>query len=320
MQPIPEVELPLACAVRERKDIHNEIFGIERDGDLRWVSASVRYIEGLGLFASILADITDVVKARSALAAAIDGLESRVKERTQALTEVNAELEAFSYSLSHDMKAPLTRIEGWANVLQQDYRNLLGEDGLKSLLFLKGEVAGMHEMIRAMLSLAKASTADLAVTKLDASAIVAEVLQLLRDHFTEVEVDLQIEPNLYAYADRTLFTLLIRNLLDNAIKFSSHKKRADVAVGVVTNAGVPAYYVRDAGDGFDMSFAHRLFGPFQRMHTQKEFPGTGIGLATAQRIVHRHGGKIWVESVKGAGTTFFFTLPQMQKNAVESNS
>jgi light-regulated signal transduction histidine kinase (bacteriophytochrome) len=270
----------------------------------------VQHIEELGLYAGILTDITEVVNARSALAAAKESLEMRVAQRTQTLTEVNAELETFSYSLSHDMKAPLTRIESWANVLQEEYRSVLGEEGQKSILFLKREIASMHEMIRSMLSLAKASRADLVPVQIDVSRLAAAEFSLLREQYGGLNIEFSVEPGLQVFADLALFTSLLRNLLDNALKFSSKKAKIEIHVGRLENAESPVFYVRDNGDGFDMRFADRLFGPFQRMHTQKEFPGTGIGLATAQRIVHRHGGRIWVESQKTVGTTFFFTIPQ----------
>lgn len=304
-------ELPISRALHDGKPIDDAIFGIETENSVRWVSGSLRPIDELNMFMSILTDVTEILKAREELASANANLELRIAARTSELTEVNAELETFSYSLSHDMKAPLTRIESWANVLMEEYRTALGENGQKVILFLKREISGMHEMIQAMLSLARASRAELISARIDVSSLAAEEFSLLRENYPELKIQFTVEPNLTVNADITLFTSLLRNLLENALKFSSKKPQIQVSVGMITGAENPAFYVRDNGDGFDMRYADRLFGPFQRMHTQKEFPGTGIGLATAQRIVHRHGGRIWVESEKGVGTTVFFSLPSV---------
>lgn len=308
----PDGDLPDPLALRDFKKPRPEVYGFQAAGSsqIRWISTRAVYLKEFDLVLRISHDISDLINAKAELVAANAGLEERVAERTRELTEVNAELETFSYSLSHDMKAPLTRIESWANVLLEEYRSVLGEGGQKSILFLKREIAGMHEMIRAMLSLAKASTADLSPAEIDFSGLVEAEIAQLKEIYPDLNLKFTIEPSMKILADPALILALIRNLLDNALKFSSKLEAAEISVGRVSNRGSSAYFVRDNGDGFDIQYADRLFGPFQRMHTQKEFPGTGIGLATVQRIVHRHGGTIWVESSKGAGTTFFFTLPR----------
>lgn len=308
---IPIKDLPISRALHNGKAIDDAVFGIETENSVRWVSGSLRPIEELEMFMSILTDVTEILEAREELASANANLEQRIAARTRELTEVNAELETFSYSLSHDMKAPLTRIESWANVLLEEYRAVLGENGQKMLLFLKREISGMYEMIQGMLSLARASRAELIPSRIDVSALAAEEFSLLRENYPESKIQFTVEPNLTVNADITLFTSLLRNLLENALKFSSKKPEINISVGTISGTETPALYVRDNGDGFDMRYADRLFGPFQRMHTQKEFSGTGIGLATAQRIVHRHGGRIWVESEKGVGTTVFFSMPSI---------
>lgn len=307
--PLALAETPSRIAFANKATDVRETIGVElEDQIVKWIEVQASYLAHLDAVITISTDTTDLVKVRQELESSNATLEARVAERTCELTEVNEELKTFSYSLSHDMKAPLTRIESWANILLEENRAALGENGMKTILFLRREVTVMNDMIRAMLSLAKASTADLSLIDIDVTTLVEMELALLRDNYPDLEIECVIEPELTVCADPTLFTILIRNLLDNAVKFSSKKDKAEIFVGRTSDGENPAFFVRDAGDGFDMRYADRLFGPYQRMHKQKEFPGTGIGLATAQRIVHRHSGRIWVDSKTGAGATFYFTM------------
>lgn len=308
----PDGVLPDPLGLRDFQKPVPEVYGFQAAGSsqIRWISTRAVYLREFDVVLRISHDISELINAKAALVAAYTNLEERVAERTCELTEVNAELETFSYSLSHDMKAPLTRIEGWTNVLLEEHRSALGESGQKTILFLKQEIAGMQAMIGAMLSLSKASTADLVSAEIDVSGLVAAELLQIKGAYPETNLKFTIEPQLQVRADPVLFKVLMHNLLENALKFSSKQETSEIFVGKLTNLEDSVYFVRDNGDGFDMQYADRLFGPFQRMHTQKEFPGTGIGLATAQRIVHRHGGRIWVESQKGLGTTFYFSIPR----------
>jgi light-regulated signal transduction histidine kinase (bacteriophytochrome) len=224
------------------------------------------------------------------------------------LQEINAELEAFSYSISHDLKAPLSRAENWLYIFQHEFRAAIGEKGLGMLLYVRSEISAMQRMIEAMLVLSRIARSNIERVEVDLALKANEIMEQLRAENSEAVIAFSVPEHAVVYADRELLHILLRNLLENAIKFSKGQNPIRIEMGC-TRAGQDVLcFVRDNGVGFDMRYADKLFAPFQRLHTQAEFPGTGIGLATAQRIVHRHGGKIWAESEPGKGTTIYFTL------------
>jgi signal transduction histidine kinase len=239
-------------------------------------------------------------------------LEDRVQQRTAELKLANQELESFSYSVSHDLRTPLSAVDGFADLLQMSIENLPEAQIGNSLHFLQRIRAGvlqMGELIDALLSLARLAREPLRREQVDLSALAAEVLQACRERDPARVLESHIEPGLLATGDRRLLRQVFDNLLGNAWKFSAGQAVTRISFGAEPAVnGQPVYAVRDNGAGFNMAHSEKLFAPFQRLHSPSQFEGTGIGLATVQRIVSRHGGHVWGESVVGKGATFRFTL------------
>lgn len=224
------------------------------------------------------------------------------------LERKNKELEAFSYSVSHDLRAPLRSIDGFSNALLEDYCAQLDEKGQHYLHRIRAAAQRMGELIDDLLQLSRVGRAELQPGPLDLSALARIVNRELQDASPERRVQLVIPDGLVAMADRRLLQVVLENLFGNAWKFTRNVAEAVIELGVAEEAGAPMYYIRDNGAGFDMAYAGKLFTPFQRLHSEAKFPGTGIGLATVYRIVERHGGRVWAEGAVGKGATFFWTL------------
>jgi signal transduction histidine kinase len=235
-------------------------------------------------------------------------LERKVAERTTQLTAANKELESFSYSVSHDLRAPLRSIDGFGQILLDDFAEPLGEEGRSHIQRIRAATQRMAMLIEDLLNLSRVTRGALRKTRVDLSALAHSTAGELMKAHSDREVQIQIEDGLQAEADSGLMRIVFENLFGNAWKFTSKKASASIAFGTIPHNGTPAYFVRDNGVGFDPAYADRLFGAFQRLHSMNDFPGTGVGLATVQRIVHRHGGAIWAESAEGRGATFYFTL------------
>jgi PAS domain S-box-containing protein len=255
-------------------------------------------------------DITDRRRAEAEIERLNAELEERVKQRTAELEAVNAELEAFSYSIAHDLRSPLTSIDGFSHTLDELYGNVLGESGRHYLGRIRAGVRQMSDMTDAMLSLARLSRVELRSERVDLAALARATLAQLREAQPQRDATLETPEHLYARGDPRLLAQVIANLVGNAWKFSGGKPATRITLGSQPgDRGETVYYVADRGAGFDMAYAARLFSAFQRLHATSEFEGTGIGLALVQKIVLRHGGRIWAESRPGQGATFFFTLP-----------
>ncbi len=237
-------------------------------------------------------------------------LERRVGERTAELQAANRHLEAFAYSVSHDLRAPLRAITGFAQALAEDCGDALGDVGRQHLDRVRTGARQMGHLIDGMLALSRVLKTDLRREEVDLSAIAEDVVRSLRHRDPTRAAEMVVRPGMRATGDERLLRAVITNLLENAWKFTSRGGRAHVEVGRLgEDAGMPVFFVRDDGAGFDMRFASKLFGAFQRLHPQADFPGVGVGLATVERIVSRHGGRIWAEGKPDGGATFFFTLP-----------
>ena len=230
------------------------------------------------------------------------------KRAEEALEAANKELEAFSYSVSHDLRAPLRGLDGFSQILLEDYADKLDDQGKDYLRRLRGASQRMAQLIDDLLKLSHVTRAELSLEEMDLGALAQEVAEGLRGQDPERSVRFDIAPGLTARADPRLLRVALENLLGNAWKFTGRRAEAHIEFGAAEQDGKPAYFVRDNGAGFDPAYAGKLFGAFQRLHDAHEFPGTGIGLATVQRVVHKHGGRIWAEGAVDRGATFYFTL------------
>jgi signal transduction histidine kinase len=235
-------------------------------------------------------------------------LELRVEERTAELKAANLELEAFSYSVSHDLRAPLRAMDGFSRILARQYENILDDDGKHLLQRVRQNAEQMAELIDDILRLSRITRAELRISRVDLTSLVLEILEALRAEEPDRRMEVDVAPRVRVNADERLLRVALENLLGNAWKFTMKTENPRIEFGVEMSGNDPVYFIRDNGVGFSMDYADKLFGPFQRLHTVEEFPGTGIGLAIVQRIVNRHGGKIWAASKPGEGAAFFFTL------------
>ena len=235
-------------------------------------------------------------------------LEQKVLERTRQLRTTNEELESFCYSVSHDLRAPLRSISGFSQALVEDLGNELPEESRRYLDRIIASSLRMGQLIEDLLNLSRVSRGDLVREKVDFSDMANEVVRDLRSRYPDYEVDVSVWEGIKVDGDPKLIRIVLENLLNNAWKFTSKQAHPRVEVGVMIDGDRQVYYVRDNGAGFDMAYADKLFGAFQRLHGMNEYPGTGIGLATVQRIIHRHGGRIWFQASPGNGAVFYFTL------------
>jgi signal transduction histidine kinase len=235
-------------------------------------------------------------------------LETRISERTAELEAANEELEAFSYSVSHDLRAPLTQIHGFASLLLDNQATRLDERGQKYLHNIKDGVMRMSALIDDLLMLAKVSRQELKVCEVGLNALVEGVLKEFKEETQEREVDWHVGELPFMKCDYGLMRQALINLLSNAVKYTRKREHAVIEISAKIIDGKQTIIVRDNGVGFDMKYADKLFAPFQRLHREKEFAGTGIGLAIVQRIIHKHSGRIWAQSEAGLGATFYFTI------------
>jgi signal transduction histidine kinase len=233
----------------------------------------------------------------------------QVALRERELREKNEELESFAYSISHDLRAPLRVIDGYCSAIQRRGGSDLAPEVRNYIERIQASSAKMNEMIESLLKFSRAGRLALTCENLDLSKIGEEIVASLKKQHPDRQVTVTIAPAMVANGDRTLVSMALQNLLDNAWKYTGNRDDAMIAFGMADSGTGPVFAIRDNGAGFDAANAENLFRPFIRFHTESEFPGTGIGLATVSRIIGRHGGRIWAESEAGKGAVFFFTLP-----------
>src|SRR5690606_5680323 len=249
----------------------------------------------------------DRLRAEAQVLALNRSLEARVAARTRELTIANKDLESFAYSVSHDLRAPLRAIDGFSRLLAERYGDALGEEGRDYVQRVRNAAARMGSLIEALLKMARLGRGGIRPVPLDLGRMAADVVAELRANEPGRDVEVAIAPNLRAVGDASLVRNLLENLLGNAWKFTRDRHPARIEVGREPGG---AFYVRDNGAGFPPEYAGKLFRPFQRLHSQEDFPGEGVGLASVRRIVERHGGTIRAEGEEGKGATFGFTLPE----------
>jgi len=247
-------------------------------------------------------------RAQEEIRALNEDLERRVALRTEQLEAANRELSSFAYSVSHDLRAPLRAIDGFSRILLEDYGRQLDPEGRDHLQRVSQAACRMGELIDDLLSLSRMTRAELRHDRVNLSDCAEAILEELRARDPHREVSCSVEADIVVDGDATLLRAVMENLIGNAWKFTVRSPRGRLEFGRLAHSDAPVFYVRDNGVGFDMRYADKLFGPFQRLHAASEFEGHGIGLATVQRILHRHGGRIWAEAEVGRGATFFFTL------------
>jgi PAS domain S-box-containing protein len=286
------------------------VTGIRKDGEEFPLEVSISRHESAGkrYFTSILRDVTERVRAEDEVRRLNADLERRVAERTAELEAANRELESFDYTVSHDLRAPISRIAGFSAMLRDEFGEQLGERGRDLLQRIGSAGQKADQLVEDLLELSTSTRKEMQRSQVDLSALARRLLDGLQKAEPDRKVEFRIEAGLSARADPGLMRVVLDNLLRNAWKFTSRRDPARIEVGSVRREGSRAIFVRDNGVGFDMSGAAKLFAPFQRLHSEQEFEGTGIGLATVQRVIHRHGGRISAESAVGEGTTFYFTV------------
>ena len=294
----PEHALAMAA---EKGRFEEENWRLRKDGSRFWadvVITAVRDEEGkLFGFAKVTRDLTERKRTNELL-----------RRHTAQLEAANVELDAFAYSVSHDLRAPLRSIDGFSQALLEDYAGQLDAAGQDYLQRVRAATQRMATLIDDLLDLSRVTRSEMTIAPVDLSELARELATELTSGDPERHVEIVITPDVAVRADRGLLRVVLHNLMGNAWKFTGKRSDARIEVGVVAADGERAYYVRDNGAGFDMAYASKLFGAFQRLHRVTEFPGTGVGLATVQRIIHRHGGRVWAESAVGRGATFYFTL------------
>jgi light-regulated signal transduction histidine kinase (bacteriophytochrome) len=249
-----------------------------------------------------------LIKSRNEVRSANADLERRVAERTRQLEAANRELEAFAYAVSHDLRAPLRSMSGFSQILQDSAPPGLDEKSRHYLQRIHDASLRMSGLIEDLLNLSRIGRSELTARPISLSQVATEAAAAIRERHPGREVQLEITPNLDVNADARLLRIALENLLSNAWKYTARAPNAHVTVGMQDSENGPVYFVRDNGVGFDMKYADKLFVPFQRLHPEAEFPGSGIGLVTVQRIIARHGGRVWADAKPDEGATFYFTL------------
>ena len=310
----PEVRWPAGDVIRGEVTRHGntvfEALNVHRDGTRIPIEVSVSKVTGVEdeLFVSVVRDITERKRAEEEIKAYSERLEEMVEERTAGLEIAIKEQEAFSYSISHDLRAPLRGIDGWSHALLEEYGDQLDEQAHEYIRRVRSQAQNMGQLIDDLLTLSRLSRHQLRRKPVDLTAMVQTIAAHLQEEQPQRPVEFVIQEGVTAQCDADLLEIVLGNLLDNAFKFTGSHSPVRIEFGQIEIEGQPAYFVRDNGAGFDMAYTQKLFEAFQRLHSPAEFPGTGIGLTIVQRVIHRHGGRVWAEAAVDQGATFTFTL------------
>ena len=305
----------LWTTIQQGRVWHGEIKNKAKDGSYYWVDATiVPFLDDEGKprqYVAVRTDITDLKMAEEKIHQQNAELEQRVTERTTQLQKANDDLEAFSFSVSHDLHAPLRHVLGYAELLQQEAGPLLSEKSLHYLARISQSVKRMGDLIDDLLSFSRVGKSGMQITEVDLDQLVQGILSDFLPDTKRRKIVWNIHPLPAVRADRALLRLALVNLISNAVKFTGARAEAKIEIGCApSDNGETVIFIRDNGAGFDPRYAGKLFGVFQRLHSQEEFAGTGIGLANVQRIIHRHGGRTWAEGMVNGGATFYFSIPK----------
>lgn len=294
----PEQELKVAAA---QGQVEDEGWRVRKDGSRFWANVVITALRDpagrLQGFSKVTRDLTERRHA-----------EEETKRQNAQLEAANKELDAFGYSVAHDLRAPLRAIDGFSLAILQDFQDQIPAEGAKYLQRIRAGAQRMAQLIEDLLKLARISRYEIVRNDVDLSGLAREVSSQLQTSHPDRQVKVSIAPGVVVTGDRNLLRIVLENLVGNAWKFTSGQPRAEIELGVKNSDAERVLFIRDNGPGFDMEHAGKLFGVFQRLHRDSEFPGTGVGLATVQRIVHRHGGRIWADAAVGKGATFYFVL------------
>ncbi len=315
------VELGLWCSEDERSRWRDRLIAegstheyearlADRSGGVHdvLISAERIDIEGEDCVLALLSDVTERKRAEAEIRRLNSGLEMRVRERTAELTAANRELESFAYSISHDLRGPLRGIDGFSQLLAEEYADRIDDTGRGYLRRIRLAAQRLGNLIDDLLDLSRMTRQEMRREQVNLSRLARELLDELGRDERERRVETRVQPDCLAWGDAELLGVLMQNLIGNAWKYTRHAAEARIEFESRYSAGETVYSVTDNGAGFDMAHAGKLFQPFQRLHRPDEFDGSGVGLASAARIVRRHGGRIWAESAPGRGSTFYFTL------------
>ena len=301
-------------AVKSRVPFYTECRFQRPDGTLSWLlvqAAAEQDSQGNVIgYVGTITDISEQKNIEDELRIHRNHLEELVSERTRELEAVNGELEAFAYSVSHDLRAPLRAIDGFSHALQEDCADAVGEVGMDYLRRVRTASQRMGELIDDILQLSRVTRGNMEWSDINLGVLATAIVDRRREAEPERQVEVQVMPDMRVAGDRTLLGVVMDNLIGNAWKYTSETDHACIEIGAVEQDGETVYFVKDNGAGFDMRYADKLFGIFQRLHRADEFEGTGIGLATVQRIIQRHNGRVWADAKVGRGATLFFTMGQ----------
>lgn len=306
----------IQAALRGEKEYDTEFRVVWPSGEIRTIKANGSvYRDASGTPVRMIGTNWDITESREAareLARYRDHLEERILERTAELEAANQELEAFTYSVSHDLRSPLRHIDGFVEMVVSQYRENLGSEGIRYLDIISSSARQMGTLIDDLLRFSRTSRQEMHKSPLDMGKVVEEALDQVKGNCPDRQIEWVVPPLPTVAGDANLLRQVWINLLENAVKYSRRQETARIEITCTESATETLFGVRDNGVGFDMKYANKLFGVFQRLHRQDEFEGTGIGLVTVQRIVMRHKGRIWAEAVPGQGATFTFSLPHSE--------